>query len=207
MRSMREITLVVAILAVMAVTSEARDKKPGKTGPGQAASEIANSATNDPEYIIGPADVLSVNVWKEPELSVSVPVRPDGKISLPLLNDVQAAGLTPMRLTNLLAGKFKQFVADPRVAVTVTETNSRRIYILGEVARPGAFPLLPRMTVLQALSSAGGFGQYADRKNIYVLRSENGQQTKLPFNYKEVIKGKRAEQNIILQPGDTIVVP
>jgi polysaccharide export outer membrane protein len=157
--------------------------------------------------MIGPEDVLNVNVWKEAEMSGTVPVRPDGKISLPLLNDVQAAGLTPTQLAAQVAEKLKKYLEQPRVTVVVTQVNSRRYFVLGEVNRAGAFPLVPNMTVLQALSSAGGFTQFANSKNIYVLRVENGKQNKLPFNYRDVVKGRNAEQNILLKPGDTIVVP
>jgi polysaccharide export outer membrane protein len=162
---------------------------------------------DDAEYRIGPQDVLRIDVWKEAEVSRVVPVRPDGKISLPLLNDVQAAGLTPMQLSGVIAGGLKKYMNDPQVTVTVSEINSRRIYVTGEVTRAGAFPLLPNMTVLQALSSSGGFTQFARLKNIYVLRTEDGKHVKLPFNYKDVVSGKKPEQNVLLQPGDVIVVP
>jgi polysaccharide biosynthesis/export protein len=164
-------------------------------------------ATTDSTYVIGPDDVLNIDVWKEQEISRSVPVRPDGKISLPLLNDVQAAGLTPMQLQTSIQERLKKFIADPQVTVIVTQINSRKIFVLGEVARPGAFPMLPHMTVLQAISTAGGFSQFAKESGVYVLRTENGHQTTLPFNYKDVVRGKRSEQNIELKPGDTIVVP
>jgi polysaccharide biosynthesis/export protein len=158
------------------------------------------------DYVIGSDDTLHIAVWKEPDLSATLPVRPDGKISLPLLNDLPAAGLTPMQLAASITDKLKKYIADPRVTVVVTAMNSRRIFVTGEVVHTGAMPLLPHMTVLQALSSAG-FNQFANLKSIYLLRVENGQQVKLPFNYKEVVKGKHPEQNIPLQPGDTIVVP
>jgi polysaccharide export outer membrane protein len=145
-------------------------------------------------------------VWKEADLTTSLPVRPDGKISLPLLNDVQAAGLTPMQLAESITEKLKKYIADPRVTVVVTAMNSRRIYVLGEVLHTGAVPLLPNMTVLQALATAG-FTQFANVKGIYVLRTENGKQVKLPFNYKQVVKGADPRQNIALKPGDTVVVP
>ena len=134
-------------------------------------------------------------------------MRPDGKVSLPLLNDVQAAGLTAMELANVITEGLKKFMNSPQVTVGVSEINSRRVYVTGEVARPGAFPLLPNMTVLQALTSSGGFTQFARIKNIYVLRTEGGKQVKHTFNYKDVVSGKRPEDNIVLQPGDTIVVP
>jgi len=171
------------------------------------AGAAGPSATNDPNYLIGAQDVLDVSVWKEPELSRQVPVRPDGKISLPLLNDVQAAGLTPTQLAAQITMGLNKYMTNPQVTVIVSEINSQRIYILGEVARAGAYVLLPGMTVLQALSNAGGFTPFSNVKNVHVLRQENGKQQKLFFNYKEVISGKRTEQNIELKPGDTIVVP
>src|SRR5208282_721723 len=149
---------------------------------------------------------LKISVWKEPDMSVNLPVRPDGKISMPLLDDVQAAGLTPMQLGASIKEKLKKYVADPRVTVVVTAMNSQRIFVTGEVTHSGAMALLPNMTMLQALSSAG-FTQFANVKGIYLLRTENGQQVKLPFNYKEVVRGKHPEQNILLKPGDTVVVP
>jgi len=180
-------------------------------GQNQAAVAAANSVqkpvTQDPNYIIGPQDVLDISVWKEAELTRSVPVRPDGKISLPLLNDVRAAGLTPNQLAAQITASLKRFVTDPQVTVIVTQINSQRIYILGEVSRTGAYPLLPDMTILQALSSAGGFTQFANKKKIYMLRTENGKQVKYPFDYKAVIDGKRPDMDLVLKAGDTIVVP
>jgi polysaccharide export outer membrane protein len=172
-----------------------------------AQSSAAATVETDPAYKIGPQDVLRIDVWKEPEISRAVPVRPDGKITLPLLNDVQAAGLTPQQLAAKISEGLKKFITSPQVTVGVTEINSRRIFVNGEVTRPGAFPLIPNMTVLQALSSSGGFTQFARVKNIYVLRMEDGKQVKHPFNYKEAISGKRPEQNITLEGGDIIVVP
>jgi polysaccharide biosynthesis/export protein len=171
------------------------------------AAQTQAAAGADASYKIGPQDVLRIDVWKEPEISRSVPVRPDGKISLPLLNDVQASGLTAMELANVISEGLKKFMNSPQVTVSVAEINSRRVYVTGEVTRPGAYPLLPNMTVLQALTSAGGFTQFARIKSIHVLRSEGGKQVKHPFNYKDVVNGKRAEDNIVLLPGDTIVVP
>jgi polysaccharide export outer membrane protein len=162
----------------------------------------------DADYKIGPQDVLRVDVWKEPDISrPTIPVRPDGKISLPLLNDVQAAGLTSMQLARLIREGLTKYITSPQVTVTVTEINSRRVYCTGEVLKPGALSLLPNMTALQALSSCGGFTQFAKLKGIYILRVEDGNQIRCPFNYKEVVKGKKPEDNILLQPGDVIVVP
>ncbi len=165
------------------------------------------AATSDPDYVIGPEDMLHISVWKEPDLSGAVPVRPDGKISLPLLGDVQAAGKKPMQLATVLTQDLKQYVTNPLVTVVVTGINSKRIFLVGEVGRNGAMSMLPNMTVLQALASAGGFSQFANLKKIYILRNERGQQVKIPINYKLIVSGKSPEQNILLKPGDTIVVP
>jgi len=159
-----------------------------------------------PSYVIGGDDTLHVSVWKEPDLTATLPVRPDGMISLPLLNDVQASGLTPMQLAASITEKLKKYIADPHVTVVVTQMNSQRIFVTGEVLHTGAMTLLPNMTVLQAISSAG-FSQFANTKGIYVLRNENGKQQKFSVNYKQLVKGESMDQNIILKPGDTIVVP
>src|SRR6266567_931280 len=174
--------------------------KPTATAQAPAAS----SSASDSDYVIGADDVLRISVWKEPDLSEILPVRPDGKISMPLLNDVPAAGLTPLQLKDSLTEKLKKYIADPRVTVVVTAMNSRRIFVSGEVVHTGPMALLPHMTMLQALSQAG-FTQFANPKAIYLLRTENGKQQKLPFNYKDVIKGNHPEQNIVLKPGDTVV--
>jgi polysaccharide export outer membrane protein len=173
---------------------------------GQGASQ-SQAAENDAEFRIGPQDVLRIDVWKEPDISRAVPVRPDGKISLPLLNDVQAAGLTAMQLAGVISDGLKKFINNPQVTVSVSEINSRRVYVTGEVTRPGSMPLSPNMTVMQALSTSGGFTQFAKIKSIYVLRVTDGKQEKLPFNYKEVLNGQKPEQNQMLKPGDVIVVP
>ena len=183
----------------------AQDAGKSASKPAQPAAQSVGAP--DSSYKIGPQDVLRIDVWKEAEISRAVPVRPDGKISLPLLNDVQASGLTAMELANNITEGLKKFINSPQVTVSVTEINSRRIYVTGEVSKPGAYPLLPNMTALQALTSAGGFTQFARTKSIYVLRNEGGKQTKYPFNYNDVVKGKRPDDNITLQPGDTIVVP
>jgi polysaccharide export outer membrane protein len=185
----------------------ATETSPAKTEVGNKRETNPQTTMGEAEYKIGPQDVLRIDVWKEPEITRTVPVRPDGKISLPLLNDVQAAGLTPNQLSSAISEGLKKFINDPQVTVSVNEINSRRVFVTGEVAHSGAFPLLPNMTVLQALSSTGGFTQFAKIKNIYVLRFEDGKQVKHPFNYKEAIAGRKPEENIMLQPGDVIVVP
>jgi len=183
----------------------AQDAGKSASKPAQPAPQSVGAP--DSSYKIGPQDVLRIDVWKEAEISRAVPVRPDGKISLPLLNDVQASGLTAMELANNITEGLKKFINNPQVTVSVTEINSRRVYVTGEVSKPGAYPLLPNMTALQAVTSAGGFTQFARTKNIYILRNEGGKQTKYSFNYNDVVKGKRSDENITLQPGDTIVVP
>jgi polysaccharide export outer membrane protein len=145
-------------------------------------------------------------VWREADLTATLPVRPDGKISLPLLNDVQASGLTPQQLAASVTEKLKKYIADPRVTVVVTQINSKRVFMVGEVLHPGPMSMIANMTVLQALSSAG-LNQFANTKRIYVLRTENGKQQKLPVNYRKLVKGEQIEQNYLLQPGDEIVVP
>jgi polysaccharide export outer membrane protein len=202
--------LALAVMTSLALARESQKQAKGELTLGHAAvsqEQNALSAAADSTYVIGPDDELDISVWKEPDVSRTVPVRPDGKISLPLLNDIQAAGLTPMQLQTVVTGALKKFITGPQVTVIVTKINSRRIYVMGEVARPGAFPMLPNMTILQALSTAGGFSQYAKLSAIYLLRTENGRQVTYPFNYKEVIRGRRPEQNIGLKPGDTVVVP
>jgi polysaccharide export outer membrane protein len=174
---------------------------------GEVASQPPKAAKDDPNYSISPEDVLTIDVWKEPEISRTVPVRRDGKISLPLLNDLQAAGLTPTQLGTEIVEKLRATIVHPQVTVIVAQMSSLRVYILGQVTRAGAYPLVPDMTVMQALSIAGGFTPYANLKKIYVMRSENGAGKIFPMNYKEVISGRKPEQNIPLKPGDTIVVP
>ncbi len=171
------------------------------------SSQPPKPVAESPDYSIAPDDVLIIDVWKEPEISRTVPVRRDGKISLPLLNDVQAAGLTPTQLSSEIVEKLRATVIHPQVTVIVAQMSSQRIYILGQVNRGGAYPLVPDMTAVQALSIAGGLTPFAKRKKIYVMRTENGQTKMLPINYKEVVSGRQAQQNILLKPGDTIVVP
>jgi polysaccharide export outer membrane protein len=206
----------IVLLLLLSVGTWAQDNAKSKQEEKPAAkpADQANdpapakepSSVAGPDYVIGADDNLHISVWKEQELTNSLPVRPDGKISMPLLNDVQAAGLTPMQLAASLTEKLKKFIADPRVTVVVTQMNSQRVYVLGEVLHTGAMPLLPNMTVLQALATAG-FTQFANTKSIYILRTVEGKQQKLPFNYKQVVKGDDMAQNISLKPGDTIVVP
>lgn len=185
----------------------------GLEGMMASAQSTRNPAPSAPPssqvpatYVIGAEDVLYISVWKETDLTNTLPVRPDGMISLPLLGDVQAAGLTPTQLAGSITEKLKKYVTDPHVTVVVTQMNSQRIYVMGEVQHTGAMNLLPGMTVLQAIASAG-FSQFANTKGIYVLRNQHGEQQKIPVPYKKLVKGEAMDQNLTLRPGDTIVVP
>src|SRR5713226_6136675 len=174
--------LGLATASGWAQDNKPKDKDKGKERPPAAAADSKQPVSvAGPSYIIGADDTLHVSTWKEPELTATLPVRPDGMISLPLLNDVQAAGLTPMQLAASIQEKLKKFVTDPRVTVVVAAMNSQRVFLTGEVLHPGGVPLLPNMTVLQALASAG-FTQFANTKGIYVLRFQNGKQQKIPVN-------------------------
>jgi len=182
-------------------------KSTGQTFSG-AANNGASQAAHDNTYVIGVDDVLAINVWKEPDVSRTVPVRSDGKISLPLAGEVQASGETPKQLETALAVKLQSFISEPEVTVIVTEVRSQKFNILGMVLKPGSYPLTNSSTVLDAIAIAGGFRDFAKQKSIYVLRQNaDGSQVRLPFNYKDVIKGKDLAQNVKLQPRDTIVVP
>jgi polysaccharide export outer membrane protein len=177
---------------------------------GTAAAESASVATkgHDASYVIGNSDVLAITVWKEPDVSRSIPVRPDGKISLPLVGEIQATGRTPLQLEEEITAKLQTYINKPEVTVIVQEINSEKFNILGRVVKPGSYPLSGAATVLDAIAAAGGFQGFAKQKSIYVLRSNpGGGQSRMAFNYKDVVKGKHPEQNIKLEPRDTIVVP
>jgi polysaccharide export outer membrane protein len=178
------------------------------TAPPPEEVSVGAFSPDSPDYVIGPADVLRVSVWRSPELSADVPVRPDGRISLPLLADVHAAGLTTSQLREKLAEQFAEFVSAPDVAVIVQQVNSKRIHIVGEVSRPTTLPLTTEMRVLDAIAAVGGFTPFADRRRVRVLRpAGEGAVTEYRFNYPAFIGGKYPETNFILIPGDTIVVP
>jgi polysaccharide biosynthesis/export protein len=194
---------------LMAQTQSANLKSPEPAGAGAAKSaDVAKPAESVPlGYIVGDSDVLHVNVWKEAEVTQTVVVRTDGNISLPLINEVKVSGLTPLQIQELVAEKLKSFLNNPQVTVTVTEIHSKRAFITGEVVRPGTYSLNAETTVLQLIAQAGGFTPFAKKDNIVVLRTGDGQQMRLKFKYKEVVQGKKTEQNIALHPGDTVVVP
>jgi polysaccharide biosynthesis/export protein len=199
---------VVAVLAAMCWILPlcwAQAEGNGLKG-GMTAIPVVTAPGGD--YIIGPDDVLAVNVWKEDEISRQVPVRPDGKLSLPLIGDVQAAGLTPLELQRSIRARLATYLVNPSVTIMVQEARSHRFNVVGEVEHPGSFVLGQPLTILDGLAMAGGFRDFAKTGGIYVLRlNPDGSHQRFPFNYKQVISGRNLQQNIILQPGDTVVVP
>jgi polysaccharide export outer membrane protein len=181
---------------------------PATAPQGASAPNSEAAKGHDNTFIIGTDDVLAVSVWKEPDISRSIPVRSDGKISLPLVGEVQAAGQTPLKLEQDIAARLKSYIGEPEVTVIVQQINSQKFNILGQVSRPGSYPIANAATVLDAIAVAGGFRDFAKQKSIYTLRQNaDGTQTRLPFNYKDVVKGRNTAQNIKLLPRDTIVVP
>lgn len=186
--------------------------KPVVTAAPPVSTAAANpdstqsKASNSPDYVIGPDDSLSINVWKEPTVSGTLPVRPDGMISLPLVGDMRASGFTPTQLSHEIAEHLKKYINDPAVTVTVLGVNSKHVYLVGEVGKVGPLSMTPDMTPLQAIATAGGLSPYANGKHIYILRTVNGKQQKIPFDYKKAIKDGNM-QGVTLVSGDTIVVP
>src|SRR4051812_20319377 len=207
----RQTVLIFTIVAPGAIWAQNALPANTKADVPEAVAPPANAEVNKPHddsFVIGNDDVLAINVWKEPDVSRSVPVRSDGKISLPLVGEVQASGRTPLQLEQEIAHQLKSYVAEPEVTVIVQQINSQKFNILGMVNRPGSFPLTNSPTVLDAIAVAGGFRDFAKQKSIYVLRQNpDGTQSRFPFNYKEVVKGQNGAQNVKLQPRDTIVVP
>jgi polysaccharide biosynthesis/export protein len=172
------------------------------------SADTAGQIAPQTDYRIGDDDLLEINVWNEPDLKQSLPVRSDGRITLPLIGEIQAAGETPSQLQAAIASKLKAYITHPDVTVMVLEMNSRKFNVLGRVLKPGSYPLTATTTVLDALAEAGGFQDFAKEKDIYILRRGAGdRETRIPFNYKAVIKGKHPEENIVLEPHDTVVVP
>jgi polysaccharide biosynthesis/export protein len=201
------------IAGAMSATLAAQPPTSAQNEPAGAA-KAPSSATGAPAadalpagYLIGPDDVLSIVFWREKDLSGDVTVRPDGNITLPLLNDVPAAGMTPARLREILNERAARYVADPDVTVQVKQINSRKVFITGEVERPGTYPLTGPLTVLQVIALAGGLKEYADAKHIVIVRNEKDRTVSYSFNFRDVAKGKNLFQNLLLKPGDTIVVP
>lgn len=208
----------VVVCALVIIASAAAQDTPKPTSsdtqtdpdnkPARAATVPDNTKVDNKTYVIGENDVLDIDVWKEKEISRAIPVRPDGKISLPLIGEIQASGMTPLQLQDDIAQRLKSFLANPAVTVIVSDPRSRHFNIMGQVAKPGTYPLSQSTTVLDAISAAGGFRDFAKETKIYVLRTmPDGKQERLPFNYKDAIKGKNPEKNVVLKPGDTVVVP
>jgi polysaccharide export outer membrane protein len=186
-----------------------RPATPGTTVPARPQGAPASTGSPTPtDYVIGPDDVLGIVFWRDADMSGDVTVRPDGNITLPLIRDVKAAGLKPDELREQIQKAAAKFIADPNVTVTVRQINSRNVFITGNVARPGNYPVSGQMNVLQLISVAGGLNEFADSKNIRVQRTENGQPVSRKFNYKDALNGKNLDQNnIVLKPGDVVLVP
>lgn len=212
------LALLICISVSVALSAQAQGgSSPSESSPSSAPvsaqanaadSGQAQSAAHDNSYVIGATDMLSINVWKEPDVSRVIPVRSDGKISLPLAGEIQASGKTPLQLEKEITEKLKTYISDPEVTVMVQESKSQKFNILGQVVKPGAYPLTSTTTVLDAIALAGGFKDFAKKKSIYVLRKKSsGEPERIPFNYKDVISGKNPSQNIPLQSEDTIIVP
>jgi polysaccharide export outer membrane protein len=194
---------LLALVLVLCASGFAAAQSPA---PAPADSNSA-SKPHDDSFVIGNDDVLAINVWKEPDISRSIPVRSDGKISLPLVGEVQAAGMTPAKLEKEIAVRLKNYISEPEVTVMVQQVNSQKFNILGQVVKPGSYMIANSTTVLDAIALAGGFRDFAKKKSIYVLRQGPTGESRIPFNYKDVSQGKNMAQNVKLEPGDTIIVP
>jgi polysaccharide biosynthesis/export protein len=207
--------VALGLAMVLNAAGQARPVSP-QSQPGALAGRGQPQEPKDPQsarassddYVIGAGDVLQISVWKEPEVSVpSVVVRQDGMITVPLLKDVAVVGRTPRQVEKTIVEGLLKYFTDPNVTVVLAASNSKKIYVIGGVNKEGPLSYAYRMTVMQALSEAGGLTDYAKRKKIYIIRTENGRDYRLDFNYDEVVRGERMEQNIMLMPGDTIVIP
>ena len=207
--------LIAAMTMTLALPGIAQEKQTASAADAGSSAKASQPASrreaapiDNKTYIIGESDILDIDVWKEKEVSKEVPVRPDGKISLPLIGQIQASGLTPLQLQDNITEKLKEYISNPEVTVIVSDARSQQFNIVGQVARPATYPLRESMTVLDAIAAAGGFKDFAKQTKIYVLRPmPGGIRVRIPFNYKDVIKGKNLQQNVQLKPGDTIVVP
>jgi polysaccharide export outer membrane protein len=205
---MRTLKLIVPIVLVAtAAIPGAQVAAGGQAKPAAVAAPAPAAVPTPPDYVIGPDDVLAVVFWRDKDMSSEVAVRPDGKISLPLLNDVQAAGLTPPQLRARLTELSQEYLDDPNVTIVVRQINSRKVFITGQVNKAGTYPLSGPTTVLQLIAMAGGIAEYANGKKIVVMRTENGRQVSFPFNYADVVARRKLAQNIELRPGDTVIVP
>jgi polysaccharide export outer membrane protein len=199
--------IALSAVGLSALTQTSTKQPPGQKPPDSGTSSVPAAVTPGPDYIIGAEDVLTVVFWREKDMSGDLTVRPDGKISLPLVNDVQAAGLTPEQLRLKITEAAAKYIEEPTVTVVVKTINSRKVFIMGQVGKPGPYPLSGPMTVIQLLALAGGPLEFADADQIVIMRTENGKTTSFPFNYKHFVNGRDLKQNIDLKPGDTVVVP
>jgi len=204
--------LVLAVVSLLSGQTQSGGQASGGDAAGANAGvrpeKASNNKPHDENFIIGNDDVLAISVWKEPELTKAVPVRSDGKISLPLVGELQATGRTPLQLERDITEKLTNFITTPEVTVIVQEVKSRKFNVLGEVAKPGEYPLTASTTIMDAIATAGGFRDFAKKTGVYILRKgPDGSETHLKFNYKDFIKGKNSSQNIKLEPNDTIIVP
>ena len=203
-----EVLGLVAAVALFAAEPLAQVQTPAPA-PASADSSAARAAevTLPPGYVIGPDDLLAIVYWKDKDMSSDAQVRPDGKISLPLINEITAAGLTPEQLRQKITEESKRFMEDASISVVVRQINSRKVFITGEVNKPGPYPLTSPTSVMQLIAMAGGLREYANSKKIIIMRTENGRPVSLAFNYPAVTSGKNLKQNVELKPGDTVVVP
>jgi polysaccharide biosynthesis/export protein len=210
MRGLRMLgPMVVALLFIGSALAQSGRELASAKSPEAApkATSAAVAAEPGPEYVIGESDTIHVNVWREPDVSQTVMVRPDGYISLPLINEIHVAGYTTTALQNVLTEKFQAFLTHAQVTVTVVDIRSKRAYITGEIVRAGGYPIVAPTTVLQLIAQAGGFTAYAKRGQIYVLRQQGDKIDRFKFNYTDVVQGRNSKQNIPLRSGDTVVVP
>ena len=193
--------------ATQAGGAQGQTTRPATSPVRPAGATVSTGAPTPTDYVIGPDDVLGIVFWRDADMTGDVTVRPDGLITLPLLSDIKAAGLRPEELRDQIQKAATKFIADPNVTVVVRQINSRNVFITGEVVRPGPYPVSGQMTVLQLIAVAGGLSEYADRKHITITRNSGGKAETLRFNYQDVAKGKNLAQNVVLRPGDTVVVP
>jgi polysaccharide export outer membrane protein len=199
---------VLVSLTLLCVASYGQAPSPAGVENALPVASGTASKAHDSTFVIGADDVLAISVWKEPDVSRSIVVRSDGKISLPLAGEIVAAGQTPLQLEQEITTRLKNYITDPQVTVIVQQINSQKFNILGQVTKPGAYPLSAAATIVDAIAAAGGFRDFAKKKGIYILRKNtSGVEVRIPFNYQDFIKGKNTSQNIAIQPHDTIIVP
>jgi polysaccharide biosynthesis/export protein len=200
------VSAIVLFLTAEICCAQVAQSTTEKADPPKAHDqELTASTTPSSSYRIGVGDVLHITVWEEPQFTETAVVRPDGMVSIPLLSEIKVSGLSPEEAEKVLTARLQKFVHSPRVTVTVQEIRSRMVYVTGEVMRPGAYPLLDRMNVVQVISRSGGMTDYAKKAQVYVLRAANG--TRINVDYRKVLKGQAPEENVDLEPGDTVVVP